>query len=134
MSRVCELTVKAMARPHSLAFQIPNRDASVACSVRLHPFSAFYTTERCYYAVCMTDDGSSIVENRLSAFGLPDSAVLRMTSSSGITFADGSGSLSLTSSDFDEIGDVSYQFLVPPGVVHPCQFLRLLINGKVIAR
>ena len=134
LSRVCELTVKAMARPHSLAFQITNRDASVACSVRLHPFSAHYTTERCYYSVCMTDDGSSIVENRLSAFGLPDSAILRMTSSSGITFADGSGSLNLTKSDFDEIGDVSYQFLVPPGVVHPCQFLRLLFNGKVIAR
>ena len=134
LSRVCDLTVKSLWRPRSLAFEIPNQDASVVASSMLQPFSAYYTTERCYYAVCMTDDGSSIVENRLSAFGLPDSAILRMTSSSGITFADGSGSLNLTKSDFDEIGDVSYQFLVPPGVVHPCQFLRLLFNGKVIAR
>ena len=81
-----------------------------------------------------TADGSMVVENRLSAFDVPDSAVLRMTSSSGITFADGSGSLELTKADFDEIGDCSYQFVVPVGVGHPCQFLRLVFDGKVVAR
>ena len=133
-SRVCGISVSALGRPSSLAFGIPNPDASVVKSVELQPFAAHYTIEGRYYVVATTRDGSHIVENRISAFGLPASAVLRMTSSSGITFADGSGSLELTAEDFDEIGDLSYQFVVPPGVGHPCQFLRLVFNRKVVAR
>jgi len=133
-SRTCGLSVSSLGRPSSLAFEIPNPDASVAKSVVLQPFAAHYTIEGRYYVVATTRDGSRIVENRISAFGLPDSALMRMTSSSGITFADGSGRLELTGSDLDEIGDFSYQFLIPPGVGHPCQFLRLMFDGKVVAR
>ena len=133
-SRSCSLSVDAMWRPSSLAFEIPNRDASVVRAVRLQPFSAHYTVEGRYYVVATTDDGSRVVENRISAFDLPPSAVLRMTSGSGITFPDGSGSHELTGLDFDEIGDLSYHFLIPAGVDHPCQFLRLMFDGKAVAR
>ena len=133
-SRVCGLSVSSLGRPSSLAFEIPNPDASVVKSVVLQPFAAHYTVEGRYYVVATTDDGSRIVENRISAFDLPPTALLRMTSSSGITFADGSGTMELTGSDLDEIGDFTYQFLVPPDVGHPCQFLRLMFDGKAVAR
>ena len=133
-ARMCSLSVWAHGRPSSLSFEIPNPDASVVRAVRLQPFSANYTVEGRYYVVATTDDGSCVVENRISAFDLPPSAVLRMTSGSGITFPDGSGSLEMTGLDFDEIGDLSYQFLIPAGVDHPCQFLRLMFDGKAVAR
>jgi hypothetical protein len=133
-SGACSLSVSSLGRPSSLAFEIQNPDASVVKPVALQPFSAHYTTEGRYYVVGTTADGSRIVENRISAFDLPPAALLRMTSSSGISFADGSGKMELTGSDLDEIGDFSYQFLIPPGVAHPCQFLRLVFGGKAVAR
>ena len=57
-----------------------------------------------------------------------------MVSSSGVAFADGSGRLDVVRGDFDEIGGLSYQFIVPAGVDHPCQFLRLIFDGKEVAR
>ena len=121
-------------RPSCMAFEVANPDASVVGSVGMSPFSAYYTLERAYYVVAQLPDGTRIVENRLSAFDIPPGLSLRMTSSSGVSFADGSARLTIAAEDFDEIGDFSYQFLVPEGVNHPCQFLRLLKNGKVVSQ
>ncbi len=128
------LAVRAEGRPACVAFGIPNADASVAGSVELSPFSACYTLERKYYAVGRLADGTRIVENRLSAFDVPPSLALRMTSGSGICFGDGAGRLEISADDFDEIGDFSYRFYVPKGVRHPCQFLRLTRGGKAVAQ
>ena len=128
------LAVRAEGRPACVAFEIPNADASVAGAVALSPFSAYYTLERKYYAVGRLADGTRIVENRLSAFDVPPSLTLRMTSGSGICFVDGAGRLEISADDFDEIGDFSYWFYVPKGVRHPCQFLRLTRGGKAVAQ
>lgn len=47
---------------------------------------------------------------------------------------DGAGRLTISAEDFDEIGDFSYRFYVPEGVRHPCQFLRLMKDGKAVAQ
>ena len=127
-------SVTKSGRPQSVAFAIPNRDAAIVGSVQLQPFSAYYTLDHVYYVTERYEDGSGVVENRLCAFDIPPNLTMRMTSSSGITFGNGSGSLSINASDFDEIGDCAYQFFIPAGVNHPCQFLRLLYNGKVVAQ
>lgn len=128
------LAVRAEGRPVSLAFEIPTAEASVAGGVALSPFSAYYTLERKYYVVGRLVDGTRIVENRLSAFDVPPGLTLRMTSGSGICFEDGAGRLTISAEDFDEIGDFSYRFYVPEGVRHPCQFLRLMKDGKAVAQ
>ena len=128
------ISVAKSGRPGSVAFAIPNRDASIVGSVQLQPFSAYYTLDHVYYVTERYEEGSGVVENRLCAFDIPPNLTMRMTSNSGITFGDGSGSLDIHASDFDEIGDCAYQFFIPAGVNHPCQFLRLLYNGKVVAQ
>lgn len=128
------LSVAKSGRPGSVAFAIPNRDAAIVGSVQLQPFSAYYTLDHVYYVTERYEDGSGVVENRLCAFDIPPNLTMRMTSSSGISFGNGSGSLNINASDFDEIGDCAYQFFIPAGVNHPCQFLRLLYNGKVVAQ
>ena len=100
----------------------------------LQPFSAYYTLDKRYYVTGRMDDGTRIVENRLSAFDVPPSLTLRMTGNSGICFEDGAGSMTLTADSFDEIGDCIYRFLLPAGVDHPCQFLRAYFEGKEIAQ
>ena len=80
------------------------------------------------------EDGTRVVENRLSAFDVPASVSLRMTSSSGICFKDGSGRLNLNADSFGPTGDCIYRFYVPAGVNHPCQFLRAYHDGKEIAQ
>ena len=122
------------SRPSSMAFEVANPDASVVGSVGMSPFSAYYTLEKKYYRIARLSDGTRIVENRLSAFDVPQGLLFSMTSSSGISFADGAGRLLISADDFDEIGDFSYQFYVPETVNHPCQFLRLIHNGKVVAQ
>ena len=128
------ISVAKSGRPGSVAFAIPNRDASIVGSVQLQPFAAYYTLDHVYYVTERYEEGSGVVENRLCAFDIPPNLTMRMTSNSGITFGDGSGSLDIHASDFDEIGDCAYQFFIPAGVNHPCQFLRLLYNGKVVAQ
>lgn len=128
------LAVAADGRPNCVAFEIPNADASVAASVDLCPFSAYYTLERKYYVVGRLLDGTRVVENRLSAFDVPPGLTMRMTSGSGICFEDGAGVMEISAEDFDEIGDFSYLFYVPQGVMHPCQFLRLMVGGKAVAQ
>ena len=128
------LAVAADGRPNCVVFEIPNADASVAGSVGLRPFSAYYTLERKYYVIGRLADGTRVVENRLSAFDVPAGLTMRMTSGSGICFEDGAGFIEISADDFDEIGDFSYLFYVPQGVMHPCQFLRLMVGGKAVAQ
>ena len=128
------LSVPAAGRPVALSFEIPNPDASVAGSMALKPFSAYYTLEGKYYVFKVLEDGTRVVENRLSAFDVPASVSLRMTSSSGICFEDGSGRLNLNAESFGPTGDHVYRFYVPAGVDHPCQFLRAYHDGKEIAQ
>ena len=128
------LSVPAFGRPTALSFEIPNPDASVAGSMALKPFSAYYTLEGTYYVFKVLGDGTRVVENRLSAFDVPASVSLRMTSSSGICFKDGSGRLNLNADSFGPTGDYIYRFYVPVGVDHPCQFLRAYHDGKEIAQ
>ena len=131
---LCSVSVPSYGRPSSLSFEIPNPDASVAGSVAIKPFSAYYTLEKTYYVFKILDDGTRVVENRLTAFDVPSSVLLKMTSASGVCFADGSGSISMTSGSFSGTGDYIYRFYVPEGVEHPCQFLRAYYNGKEIAQ
>lgn len=131
---VCNLAVRAEGRPASVAFEIPNPDASVAGCVALRPFSAYYTLERKYYVIGRLSDGTRVVENRLSAFDVPPGLRLQMVSGSGICFEDGSGRMAISAADFNEVGDFTYRFHVPKGVNHPCQFLRLMHDGKVVAK
>lgn len=128
------VSVPAEGRPSGLAFLTQNPDAAVAGSVSLSPFSAYYTVEGKYYVFASLPDGTRVVENRLTAFDVPAGLELRMTSSSGICFEDGAGSLDVGADDFDEIGDCVYRFYVPSGVNHPCQFLQLRRNGKTVAK
>ena len=132
--RVFSVYVPDGGRPSSLAFEVGNPDASVVGSVEMSPFSAYYTLEKKYYRIARLSDGTRIVENRLSAFDVPQGLLFSMTSSSGISFADGAGRLMISADDFDEVGDFAYQFYVPENVNHPCQFLRLIHNGKVVAQ
>ena len=126
----CTLSVPQFAHPTAFACEIENQDASVAGSAILKPFWAYYTLEGKYYEYERLRDGTRVVENRLSAFDLPDSVEFRMTSSSGICFEDGSGKLSVTPGDFYECGDFMYRFFVPYGVNHPCQFLHGYFRGR----
>ena len=128
----CSLHVPVRCRPNAFACEIPNPDASVAGSAKLLPFLAHYTLEGKYYVLERLDDGTLVVENRLSAFDLPSCVELKMTSSSGICFEDGSGKLTITSGDLDGCGDFVYRFLVPSGVKHPCQFLHGYFEGKEV--
>lgn len=128
------VSVEAFGRPTCVSLELSNPDASVAGVTELKPFSVHYTLEGVYYEAHRFRDGSVLVENRVSTFDMPACADLRMTSSSGISFVDGSARIDLSSEDFDETGDFIYQFIVPPGVSHPCQFLRLLYDGKVVAQ
>lgn len=120
--------------PRAVSCEIANSDASVVGSVELKPFTAHYTLEGVYYEIGCLDDGTRIVENRLTAFDLPHSAELRMTSHSGVCFEDGAGTLSISADDFDDTGDCIYRFLVPEGVDHPCQFLHAYFEGKEICQ
>ena len=133
-SCACQLSVSAYGRPRALSFEIPNADASVAGGMALEPFAAYYTLDKRYYVAGLLDDGTRVVENRLSAFDVPPSLTLRMTGNSGICFEDGAGGMTLTADSFDETGDCIYRFLLPAGVDHPCQFLRAYFDGKEIAQ
>ena len=128
------LSVPQFAHPTAFACEIANPDASVAGSVALKPFWMYYTLEGKYYESQRLEDGTKVVENRLSAFDLPEAVEFRMTSSSGICFENGSGRLTVAPSDFDGYGDFRYRFLVPSGVNHPCQFLHGYFQGKEFAQ
>lgn len=128
------LSVPQFAHPTAFACEIANPDASVAGSVALKPFWMYYTLEGKYYESQRLEDGTRVVENRLSAFDLPEAVEFRMTSSSGICFENGSGRLTVAPSDFDGYGDFRYRFLVPSGVNHPCQFLHGYFQGKEFAQ
>jgi len=131
---VCQLSVPAYGHPRAVSFEIPNADASVAGGLALEPFAAYYTLEGRYYVAGQLDDGTRIVENRLSAFDVPQTLTLRMTGNSGICFEDGAGSMTVTTESFNAIGDCVYRFLLPAGVMNPCQFLRAYFEGKEIAQ
>ena len=131
---VCSIAVAENRFPRALSCEIANPDASVAGSVELKPFIAHYTLEGAYYVLERMDDGTVIVENRISAFDMPNSVELRMTSHSGVCFEDGAGTLSISADDFDDTGDCIYRFLVPVGVDHPCQFLHAYFEGKEIVQ
>ena len=128
------LTVPAFGHPTSLSCEIENPDASVVASAETLPFSVCYTLDGVYHVSHRLDAGTRVVENRLTAFGLPPGVELRMTGNSGICFEDGSGVLSLDCGDFDETGDCLYRFLVPEGVSNPCQFLHVYFDGKEFAQ
>lgn len=132
---VCSLSVPLFSHPTAFACELPNPDASVAGSAALRPFWIFYTLEGKYYGTERLEDGTRIVGNRISAFDLPESVQFKMTSSSGISFADGSGRLEFSARDFDRTtGDLPYWFFVPEGVNHPCQFLHGYFDGKEFAQ
>lgn len=133
-SCVMGLVVPEHGRPQALAFELANPDASVVDSADLRSFSACYTIEGKYHILGDEEDGTHVVENRLTAFDMPDSAMLRMTSTSGICFEDGAGSLEVHASDFDATGDFVYDFYAPAEVVHFCQFLRVMFDGREIAQ
>ena len=128
------LAVPAFGHPTSLSCEIENPDASVVASAETLPFSVCYTLDGVYHVSHRLDAGTRVVENRLTAFGLPPGVELRMTGNSGICFEDGSGVLSLDCDDFDETGDCLYRFLVPEGVSNPCQFLHVYFDGKEFAQ
>lgn len=128
------LAVPAFGRPTALSCEIENPDASVVASAETLPFSVHYTMDGVYHVSHRLDAGTRVVENRLTAFGLPPGVELRMTGNSGICFEDGSGVLSLDCGDFDETGDCLYRFLVPEGVSNPCQFLHVYFDGKEFAQ
>ena len=128
------LAVPAFGHPTSLSCEIENPDASVVASAKTLPFSVCYTLDGVYHVSHRLDAGTRVVENRLTAFGLPSGVELRMTGNSGICFEDGSGVLSLDCGDFDETGDCLYRFLVPEGVSNPCQFLHVYLDGKEFAQ
>lgn len=128
------LAVPAFGHQTSLSCEIENPDASVVASAETLPFSVCYTLDGVYHVSHRLDAGTRVVENRLTAFGLPPGVELRMTGNSGICFEDGSGVLSLDCDDFDETGDCLYRFLVPEGVSNPCQFLHVYFDGKEFAQ
>ena len=128
------LAVPAFGHPISLSCEIENPDASVVASAETLPFSVCYTLDGVYHVSHRLDAGTRVVENRLTAFGLPPGVELRMTGNSGICFEDGSGVLSLDCDDFDETGDCLYRFLVPEGISNPCQFLHVYFDGKEFAQ
>lgn len=130
---VVSVDVPFAARPRALAFEIPNPDASVAFSAALRPFLACYSVDGRHHAFTVLEDGTRLVENRLTAFDLPDSARLQMKSVSGICFEDGAGTKVFTDSDFDSLGDCRYRFYVPTGVTNPCQFLHAIFENAYFA-
>ncbi len=128
------LRVSAFGHPRAIAFTLPNPDASIVRSVPLRPFAAYYTLEGAYHAIGWLDDGTAIVENRLSAFDVPPSLTLRMSGMSGVCYPDGTGHLELSAGSFSPEGDCLYRFLVPAGLATPCQVLRAYFDGKELAR
>ena len=130
----CSVSVPEGRHPAALSCLIGNPDASVVDSVALKPFSANYTIEGKYYISDVLDDGTQIVENRISAFDVPDSLDLRLSANSGICFEDGAGVLWLNAGSFGPTGDCIYRFYVPEGVTNPCQFLRAYRDGRETAR
>ena len=70
----------------------------------------------------------------LDELDLPPSVEIRLVGNSGVCYEDGAGKLSLSASDFDEVGDCVYRFLVPAGLHHPCQFIHVYFNGKELAQ
>ena len=131
---VLSLAVPWDGRPEALSVEVPNEDASVVAGAALLSFSAHYTLDGVYWVSHRMDSGTTVVENRISAFDLPQSVELRMTGNSGIVFEDGAGVMSVGQGDFDETGDCVYRFFVPNGVSNPCQFLRAYVDGKEFAR
>lgn len=115
-------------------YDFTGSERGVAIRSKVSPFWMYYTLEGKYYESQRLEDGTRVVENRLSAFDLPDAVEFRMTSSSGICFENGSGRLTVAPSDFDGYGDFRYRFLVPSGVDHPCQFLHGYFQGKEFAQ
>ena len=130
----CSLEVPAFGHPAAFSCETENPDASVVGSVALAPFAAYYTLDRKYYAADVLDDGTVVVENRLSVFDMPETVELRMVAVSGVCFEDGSAQLPVRKSDLNSMGDCIYRFYVPAEVVHPCQFLRGYIGGKEFAQ
>lgn len=122
------------SHPSALAFEIPNSDASVVFSADLRSFLAYYTLDGAYYSFGRFSDGTHLVENRITAFGLPEDVTLQMRSTSGVCFENGTGTLSLQSSDFDETGDCTYRFYVPTGVSNPCQVFHGIFDGAYFAQ
>ena len=132
---IVTLSVGDFARPCSLACEIANDDASVLFSLSLHPFSVHYTLEGRYHAITGLEDGTLVVENRISAFDVPEDVSFTMTSMSGICFEDGSGHIRFTGRDFGATGDFIYRFYVPAGVSNPCQFLHVYdARGREVAQ
>ena len=130
----CTLAVPPSADPVAFALEIGNPDASVVAGAALRPFSAYYTLDGVYRVSHRLDDGTLVVENRLSAFNLAPGLEFRMTGNSGVCFEDGSGMLVLHPEDFDENGDCMYRFLVPDGVSNPCQFLHVYFDGREVSQ
>ena len=131
---VCSLSLPLYGRALAFCLEIPNPDASVVTSAELLSFSAFYSLDGVYHVSHHLDDGTSVVENRLSAFDLPDCVMLRLQGNSGICFEDGAGKMSVYADDLDETGDLLYRFLVPESVSNPCQFLFAYFGGKMFAQ
>ena len=133
-SATCSLYVPVFGHPSSFSCEIGNPDASVVASAGLLPFAAFYTLDGKYNVSHRLDGGTRVVENRISAFDLPDGVELRLKGNSGICYEDGAGTLSLQAGDFDETGDCLYRFLLPEEVTNPCQFLYIYVDGVEVSR
>ena len=131
---VCSLAVPAFGCPSAISCEIDNPDASVVSSAVLSPFMVCFTLDGVYHVSHRVDSGTRVVENRISAFGLPASAEIRMSGQSGICYESGAGTLILHADDFDEFGDCIYRFLLPNYVTNPCQFLHLYLDGKEVAQ
>lgn len=131
---MCSLAVPYMARPAAFSVEIANPDAAIVASADLSPFATCHTLDGVYHVSHWIDQGTFVVENRISAFDLPPSVEIRLVGNSGVCYEDGAGKLSLSASDFDEVGDCVYRFLVPAGLHHPCQFIHVYFNGKELAQ
>lgn len=131
---VLSLDVPPDAADACMAVFVDNADASVLCSARLAVFDAAYTTDGVYHEAERLDDGTRVVRNRVSAFGLSPDVRFTMKSQSGVCFADGAASISFGAEAFDETRDFWYEFYVPAGLANPCQFLHFLLDGTEVAQ
>jgi hypothetical protein len=131
----CSLSVPQFDGARSLAVALPGASGSVLDSAPIHGFQARYTIDGYYTVAEVLEDGTRVIENRISVSDIPDDVSLVMTAfQAGVCYEDGSSKLVLAKQDFTALGECVYRLYAAPGVSNPCQFLAAYVGNLKIAQ